>query len=105
MRLLLLLLPLLPFMAKADMDKICDIDLNFNDNYMPIMQLIRTSNCERNNVLLLTDRDNNKLKPKTVQRQIATWCRFDRAITVTSAGFTCILYDKFPRNSLISIPD
>ena len=47
MRLLLLLLPLLPFMAKADMNSVC----HANGSSLKDARVFISENCERNNIL------------------------------------------------------
>ncbi len=99
MRLLLLLLPLLPFMAKADMDKMCDIDLLADmksGSVTAVMDAIVKQKCERNNILLVRGIDVLN-DPTLYQRLVASFCRFDRNVIETPVGFTCVLYEWRPR--------
>ena len=103
MRLLLLLLPLLPFMAKADMDKICLVslvgteDITYALEPIQIEDEIRNQRCERNNVLVVSG------TPElfTQEMLIAYFCRFDRNVIKDNDEFTCVLYDKEPRIALV----
>ena len=105
MRLLLLLLPLLPFMAKADMDKICYVGADYVDgeidkpnNRFTVEKVVREKKCERNNILTV------KALPKfSLTEVIQSFCRYDREVNYIyleewKAGrLTCVLYDYYPR--------
>ena len=94
MRLLLLLLPLLPFMAKADMDKICHV----NGSSLKDAGVFISENCERNNILFLYN------APHLYQvRLISQYCRFDRNVERDETKFTCVLYNNTPRAEIREI--
>ena len=89
------------FSAKADMDKICDIDLLADMKFgivTAVMDAIVKQKCERNNILLVRGIDVVK-DPTLYQRLVASFCRFDRNVIETPVGFTCVLYDWRPRTS------
>ena len=100
-RILFLIVYLMSFSAKADMDKICDIDLLADMKFgsvTAVMDAIVKQKCERNNILLVRGID--VVKDHTLyQRLVASFCRFDRNIIETPVGFTCVLYDWRPRTS------
>ena len=86
-RILFLVVCLMSFSAKADMDKICTIFAS--DSPDEIVSYI-LQECERNNVLYWRAGGNQV-------KAIATWCRFDRNVERFQTSFTCILYSNKPR--------
>ena len=88
-RIILLLVTLMSFSAKADMNKVCKVNgLNLDEIELYILE-----NCERNNVLFWSE---NPYQVSTIK----TWCRFDRNVERTKSQFTCILYSNKPRQSI-----
>ena len=89
-RILFLMVCLISFSAKADMNKICLIE---GEDYTAAESYI-LENCQRNNVLFWYE-------PVEQIELIASWCRFDRNIERIFIGstrqFTCILYSNKPR--------
>ena len=94
MRLLLLLLPLLPLMAKADMNSICHV----NGSSLKDARVFISENCERNNILFFY----NARHPSQV-RLISQYCRFDRNVERDETRFTCVLYNNTPREEIREI--
>ena len=92
-RILFLIVCLMPFFAKADMDKVCEINLGDsypNNHITDIASAITENGCERNNILRL--HFFSQRKPEIV----ANFCRFDRNV-YDSSGLVCVLYDAKPR--------
>ena len=89
------------FSAKADMDKICYVDL-FADTKIAgvtiIMDALIQQECERNNILQVIG-VNTENEPILYQRLVASYCRYDRNVVKTPVGFTCVLYDWRPRTN------
>ena len=88
-KLIFILVCLMSFSAKADMDKVCSVD-NENSPYKFINE-----NCRRNNVLVWSS--------VPYERQhfyISDYCRFDRNVERTKTGFTGVLYSSVARERL-----
>ena len=97
MRLLLLLLPLLPFMAKADMDNKCLVEIRESMTSYPSQAEAMERgvyNCKRNNILVVSG-----VKPNSENAIffIANYCRFDRNVVRGDDSFTCVLYKPTQR--------
>ena len=100
MRLLLLLLPLLPFMAKADMDKICYVggEIDKPNDIFTVQKVVREKKCERNNILTVIF-----LSKFSTTQVIETFCRYDREVNYIyheewkASELTCVLYSPLPR--------
>lgn len=93
MRLLLLLLPLLPFMAKADMNSVC----HANGSSLKDARVFISENCERNNILFFYNARASHV------RLISQYCRFDRNVERDGTQFTCVLYNNTPRAEIREI--
>ena len=96
-KIIFLIVCLISFSAKADMNKICVVD--FGKDWTAAESYI-LENCERNNVLFWYE-------PVGQIELIANWCRFDRNIERIFVGsprqFTCILYSNKPREYIGTI--
>ena len=94
-RILFLSVCLVPFFAKADMDKVCEIDLGSSkpsNHITDITKAIAENGCERNNILHLHSFSQKKTEI------VANFCRFDRNVYgSSSSGLVCVLYDAKPR--------
>ena len=89
-RIILLLITLMSFSAKADMDKVCSV----NEKFLSKTRAFIAENCERNNILLLKQ---HRLAHVTL---ISEYCRFDRNVDRNELALTCVLYSNKPRQSI-----
>ena len=94
MKKLFFLMLLTPF-AKADMDKICKINVNFG--YIETVEdFIEQKGCKRNNILQLSLKKTSNPKP-FLYFISNEWCRFDRNLNIEGATLHCVLYATKPR--------
>ena len=96
--LLLSLVLIISANAWADMDKICYLELQ-NDGYLTEAYQERIKqNCERNNILIVTN-----LKEEIADWMVVQYCRYDRNVGMSALvipdrfKLTCVLYDNEPR--------
>ena len=87
-RILFLVVCLMSFSAKADMDKLCYVD----EKFLSKTRAFITENCERNNILYLQNTGSAVLV-----RLTSEYCRFDRNVVRDEYKLTCVLYDNKPR--------
>lgn len=97
MKRLFLIMLLTPF-AKADMDKICKINVNFG--YIEkVEEFIKQKGCKRNNILELSL--NETSNPDPFLYFISNhWCRFDRNLNIKDSKLHCVLYSTEPRKDV-----
>ena len=116
-KIILLMLMLSPF-ANANMDNICNVQLEssrayalaissilkgqdpdptFNDE---IEQIIKAKGCERNNILMLRDPNDIGAQSSILNWTAAFWCRHDRYEITVGKRLRCVLYDTKPRKLL-----
>ena len=104
-RILFLIVCLMPFTAKADMDKICYVGADYVDgeidkpnDLLTVEKVVRVKKCERNNILTVI-----ALPKFSTTHVIDRFCRYDAEVNYIyleewKAGrLTCVLYDSYPR--------
>ena len=106
-RILLLIVFLISFSAKADMDKICSVvgedPMRINAAY--VEKVIKESNCQRNNILSVWT-----VNKHNITEVISQFCRYDREVNYIFLDtftlipkdkqfgrLTCVLYSNKPR--------
>jgi len=91
-----LFLILLSPLANADMDKICDIYLEYGSGFM--WEQIEDKGCERNNILQVTSTLKRDMpKRQELLRISNAWCRFDRNRDIEGNVLSCVLYSNKQR--------
>ena len=110
-RIILLLVTLMSFSAKADMDDVCFVTDKEAIDLFKAKAVINDSKCVRNNILTVY-----ALSEPQVMNFIDTFCRYDRAInymnrdsnnykkvknlrTAHTWGLTCVLYSREGRSA------
>ena len=91
-RILFLIVCLMPFSVKADMDNKCLVEIKeWMSSYPAQAQALASGvmKCKRNNILFVSGVN---LTDENALMFIANYCRFDRNVVRGNNSFTCVLY-------------
>lgn len=88
-RILFLIVCLMSFSAKADMDNVCAVTAEDLDT---VLYEYIEENCQRNNIIYAFE-----ISPSFEQMFIVDFCRFDREIVIVNSDVTCVLFSNKKR--------